>query len=174
MKFIKPLVIGLIGLSAVLLGISALLPSQVMTSRWVRVYGDPEAPLQQVKDLQNWSSWNLLLKDARNMEIQPLDSAGGGAIRWVDARGGKNHLTVTGHSRQGMVTQIVLGDNRPFESGFSIEKRHQDSTQIVWYIMEKLKWYPWEKFYGMMAEDMKAPLMQESLDQLKQKIEGKR
>jgi hypothetical protein len=37
---------------------------------------------------------------------------------------------------------------------------------VVWYIIENLKWYPWEKFYGMMASDMKGPLMQESLRRL--------
>lgn len=171
MKLIKPLLIGLFGLFAVLLGISALLPSQVMTSRWVRVYGGTEIPLQKVRDLRSWPEWNLMLKDASSVDIRPVDSAGSGSIRWTDARGGQHHLEVTGSSAQGLVTRVTLGKNRPFESGFAIEQRHQDSTQIVWYIMEDLKWYPWEKFYGMMAEDMKAPLMQESLVALKAQLE---
>jgi hypothetical protein len=64
-------------------------------------------------------------------------------------------------------TSISLNRSKYFNSGFSIEKRSSDSVQVVWYIIEDLKWYPWEKFYGMMAADMKGPLMQESLDRLK-------
>jgi hypothetical protein len=44
---------------------------------------------------------------------------------------------------------------------------------VVWYIIEDLKWYPWEIFYGMMAADMKGPLMQKSLDDLKQYLNRK-
>jgi hypothetical protein len=174
MKWIKPLIIGFAGLFAVLLGISALMPSRVMTSRWVRVAGDSTIPLREVKNLEGWASWNRLLSDATDLKIVPIpDTGAGGSIAWTDQRGGRNTMQVAGQSDKGIQTYITLGDDRPFESGFSIEKRHADSTQIVWYIMEDLKWYPWEKFYGMMAEDMKAPLMQESLDRLKAKLEAK-
>ncbi len=49
-----------------------------------------------------------------------------------------------------------------------------DSVQVVWFLIEDLKWYPWEKFYGMMAADMKGPLMQESLDRLKYYMRSKK
>jgi hypothetical protein len=174
MKWIKPFLIGIAGLFAVMLGISALMPSRVMTSRWVRVAGDAHAPLQEVRNLEGWKDWNSLLAAVTDMKVIPVPDTGrGGSIEWTDPRGGKNKMEVAGTSAHGILTYITLGESRPFESGFSIEKRHADSTQIVWYIMEDLKWYPWEKFYGMMAEDMKAPLMQESLDRLKVKLEGK-
>lgn len=175
MRWIKPLLIGLGGLFAVLLGISALLPSRVMTSRWVRVAGETTAPIREVRNLEGWKDWNRLLSGATNVNITPVPDTGrGGSIEWTDPRGGRNRIEVAGQGDKGILTYITLGKGRPFESGFSIEKRHADSTQIVWYIMEELRWYPWEKFYGMMAEDMKAPLMQESLERLKAKLEGDR
>lgn len=174
MRWIKPLLIGISGLFAVMLGISALLPSRVMTSRWVRVAGEATAPLNEVKNLGGWKDWNSLLTGATDVQVTPIPDTGkGGSIVWTDPRGGRNNIRVAGTGEKGILTYITLGSDRPFESGFSIEKRHADSTQIVWYIMEDLKWYPWEKFYGMMAEDMKAPLMQESLDRLKAKLEAK-
>jgi hypothetical protein len=90
----------------------------------------------------------------------------GGRIGWKDARGSANSILVTQNNGSGLVTELRLGDDRPIESGFSVEKRRPDSVQVVWYIIENLKWYPWEKFYGMMASDMKGPLMQESLRRL--------
>ena len=74
----------------------------------------------------------------------------------------------------GLSTEISLHGGEPFNSGFSIEKRDpsMDSVQVVWFIVEELKWYPWEKFYGIMAEDVKGPLMQQSLDRLKKKLQA--
>ena len=65
---------------------------------------------------------------------------------------------------------MVIGNNRTINGGFSVEKRNpaEDSIQIVWYLVEELKWYPWEKFYGMMAADLKSPLMMQSLEKFKQ------
>ena len=54
------------------------------------------------------------------------------------------------------------------ESGFAVQQNGTDSVQVVWYVIEDLKWYPWEKFYGIMAGDMKGPLLQGSLDKLKE------
>jgi hypothetical protein len=76
---------------------------------------------------------------------------------------------------KGVSTTLSFNQGRPFISGFSVEKREQsDSTQVVWYIIEELKWYPWEKFYGMMAADMKGPLMEASLALLKTEVQGRR
>jgi L-rhamnose isomerase len=82
-------------------------------------------------------------------------------------------VKIEGIEANGVSTPIMLGDNREIRSGFSVEKREADSVQVVWYIIEDLKWYPWEKFYGMMAEKMKGPLMQQSLDDLKAYLEAK-
>jgi tetratricopeptide (TPR) repeat protein len=76
------------------------------------------------------------------------------------------------NNEKGIVTTMTLGNNRPIESGFSVEKRQADSVQVVWFIIEKLKWYPWEKFYGMVAADMKGPVMDSSLQLLKVQVQG--
>jgi hypothetical protein len=41
---------------------------------------------------------------------------------------------------------------------------------VVWFIVEKLAWYPWEKVYGMMASVIKGPALQQSLDNLKKEF----
>jgi hypothetical protein len=173
MRFIKPLLIGLTGLSLVLLAISSLLPGEVMTSKWVIVYGETAPVLTEIRDLRNWPQWNGLLSGVNDISVsqkaEPTDT--GSTISWTDQRGGKNSLIVTENNVKGLVTKMTFDDIRPIESGFSVEKRQADSVQVVWFIIEKLKWYPWEKFYGMMAADMKGPLMQESLEKLKAKLE---
>jgi hypothetical protein len=169
MRLIKPLLIGTAGLFLVLLAITSLMPSRVMTSRWVMMAEQPDVIVARVSNLEGWKDWNLLLQGATEVHVAPgRDTVVKQILTWRDTRGLSNRVEVLGQGDKGLVTRMTLGDNRPIESGFSIERRRTDSTQVVWYIMEDLRWYPWEKFYGMMAEKMKAPLMEASLQRLKE------
>jgi hypothetical protein len=169
LRIIKPLIIGLTGLGLVILGISSLLPSQVMTSKWVMIYGEKDVYLNRIRDVNSWPKWNGLLQQVSELEIRqkPSLTDTGSRIYWKDARGRRNEIVVTGNNEKGIATEMLVEGQRPLLSGFSIEKRQADSVQVVWYIVEDLKWYPWEKFYGMMAADMKGPQMQESLNRFK-------
>jgi hypothetical protein len=173
MRIVKPILIGFAGLSLVMVAISSLLPGEVMTSKWMMVHGETAPVLTEIRDLRKWPEWNGLLAGVNDFSVNTKTGTTdtGSTISWTDQRGGKNSLVVTENNEKGIVTTMILGENRPMESGFSVEKRQADSVQVVWFIIEKLKWYPWEKFYGMMASDMKGPLMQESLDKLKAKLE---
>jgi hypothetical protein len=175
MKLIKPLLIAITGLFLVLLAITSLMPSRVMTSRWVMMAEQPEAIIDQVGNLAGWKDWNLLLQGATDVRVEAsADTGVGSVLTWRDARGSSNRVEIVGREEKGIVTRMILGSSRPIESGFSIERRRTDSTQVVWYIMEDLRWYPWEKFYGMMAEKMKAPLMEASLERLKESSSANR
>jgi hypothetical protein len=160
-RFYKPVLIGIAGLITVMLGLSVILPNQVMTSKWVRVSQDKDSVIRVVKDLHTWDQWNSLLTGAQAVDVK--DSL----LNWTSPNGHMNSIRIEGVEDNGVSTSISLNRSKYFNSGFSIEKRSSDSVQVVWYIIEDLKWYPWEKFYGMMAADMKGPLMQESLDRLK-------
>lgn len=160
-RFYKPLLIGIAGLVVVMLGFSLILPNQVMTSKWVKVQQDKDSVINVVKNLQTWDQWNSLLRGAEAVDVK--DSL----LSWKSPNGHQNTIRIEGVEANGISTSISLNKSKYFNSGFSIEKRSSDSVQVVWYIIEDLKWYPWEKFYGMMAADMKGPLMQESLDRLK-------
>jgi hypothetical protein len=168
MRLVKPALLGLIGLSIVILLISALLPDHVMTSKWVRVHAPKEKILVEVKNLAHWKNWNGLLDGAQ--DIQSTDSM----LSWKTVSGDPNIITVKGITPVGLSAEIKLNNAKSFNSGFSIEKRDPviDSVQVVWYIVEDLKWYPWEKFYGIMAADVKGPLMQQSLNRLKKSLEA--
>lgn len=173
MRFIKPVLIGFTGLSLVLIAITSLMPGAVTTSKWVMVHGETAPVLAEIRDLRKWPEWNGLLTGVNDftVNLKSGEADTGSTLSWTDQRGGKNTLIITENNEKGIVTTMYMGDNKPLESGFSIEKRQADSVQVLWFIIEKLKWYPWEKFYGMMAGDMKGPLMQQSLDKLKARLE---
>lgn len=160
-RFLKLVLLGGVALIVVMLLLSLLLPSQVMTSKWVRVAQPKDSVIKTISDLHTWPSWNLLLNQAREVEVK--DSL----LLWRSPNGHENRVKLESVQPNGISSPIALNNGEFIRSGFSIEKRDADSVQVVWFIIEDLKWYPWEKFYGMMAADMKGPLMQESLNRLK-------
>ena len=158
----------MIGLALVLTAISSLLPGSVMNSRWVKVGVSRERVSEKLRDLNSWSKWNLLLSEATDIRVSSDVSSNRPSLNWKDPRGTSHSFVVTGDNEGGLVTRLTMGDGRPMESGFAVQHNGADSVQIVWYVIEDLKWYPWEKFYGIMAGDMKGPLLQGSLDKLKE------
>lgn len=170
MRLLKPFLITLTGLALVLLAVSALLPSRVMTTRWVMVHADKDTVVRGVHDVAGWPEWNLLMENSSPEPIYTGYSAGD-SIRWKQPNGVEGRMAIEDWNDKGFSSTLVMGDQRPLHSGFSVEKRQADSVQVVWYLIEELKWYPWEKVYGMMASDLKGPLMQKSLDHLKARLE---
>jgi hypothetical protein len=160
-RFYKPLFIGMTGLILVMLAFSVILPSQVMTSKWVRVAQEKDEVIRVLSDLHTWKEWNSLLTGAEGIKVYDT------LLIWRTPNGQENSIKLESVEANGVSTPVSLNQGKYINSGFSVEKRAADSVQVVWYIIEELKWYPWEKFYGMMAADMKGPLMQQSLDQLK-------
>jgi hypothetical protein len=164
MRKFKSIFFVLIGLSLVIFAFSSLLPGNVMNSRWVKV-GVPRAQVsEKLRDLASWNQWNLLLSDATDVNADAI------SIQWKDTRGTLHQCRIIADNDSGLVTTLTMGSGRPMESGFAIQQNGADSVQIVWYVIEDLKWYPWEKFYGIMAGDMKGPLLQGSLDKLREQL----
>jgi len=176
MRILKAAAFALTGLALVVLALSALLPRQVVNSRSVMVAAAPDSILGALRDLPSWSDWNLLLQGAGSLRISPpTGTAGrGAAIRWRDARGGENAILLQEASPNGIVTEMRFGSGDPMDSGFSIDASRPDSVQLHWYVIEQLDWYPWEKFYGMVAADMKEEAMRLSLIRLRDRIHGRR
>lgn len=169
MRILKAVSFALVGLSAVLLAISSLLPGRVVNSRSVMVAAPPDTILAELRDLPSWPAWNLLLQDAS--QLRTIDPGGKGAtLLWHDARGGDNAIRLTQAGPDGIVTELRLNGGAPMESGFSIDRRFPDSVQVHWYVIEELAWYPWEKFYGMVSGGMKEDAMRQSLIRLRDRL----
>jgi hypothetical protein len=164
MRNVKSIFFVLLGLFLVMLAISSLLPGTVMNSRWVKVGVPREQVSATVRNLETWPEWNLLLADAADVRSTST------SLQWKDPRGTLHQCNIIADNDSGLVTTLTMGSGRPMESGFAIQQNGADSVQIVWYVIEDLRWYPWEKFYGIMAGDMKGPLLQGSLDRLRDQL----
>ena len=163
--------IGLFVLSLLLILMaifSSFFPSEVMTSKWVMIAGRKKDIQKKLDDIDDWQNWNLLLTSASQVSTSKSnDTLGvGDKIQWNSNPETQNEIVITEKSDQGIALDIKIGGDNPIHSGFSLAQR-KDSVQVVWFIVEKLDWYPWEKIYGMMASDLKGPALQQSLDNFK-------
>jgi hypothetical protein len=165
---IKTAVIVLFLMSSLIVFFAAFFPSEVMTSKWVMIAGQKKDIQIKLEDIQDWKNWNLLLTAATQVSITKESDQlmVGDKIKWISIPGSQNEILVTEKTDDGIAIDIKLNGQDPIHSGFSIAQR-KDSVQVVWFIVEKLNWYPWEKIYGMMASDMKGPALQASLDNFK-------
>lgn len=172
MRILKALAFALVGLSAVLIAISSLLPGRVVNSRSVMVAAPPDTILAELRDLPSWPAWNLLLQDASQIRTAAADAKGdqGATLLWHDARGGDNSIRLRQDGPDGIVTDMRFGSGASMESGFSLDRNFPDSVQVHWYVIEDLAWYPWEKFYGMMSGGMKEEAMRQSLVRLRERL----
>ena len=150
---------------------SSFFPAEVMTSKWVMIAGQKGVIQKKIEDIDSWESWNLLLKSASQVSISKSKGTlvAGDKINWVTNKGSQNEIQITEKTIDGIAIDIKLVGEKPIHSGFSVAQR-KDSVQVVWFIIEKLDWYPWEKIYGMMASDIKGPALQQSLDNLKKEF----
>jgi hypothetical protein len=147
---------------------SAFFPSEVMTSKWVMISGQKKDIQKKLEDLSSWKEWNLLVTSANQVSITKSNEIlkAGDKINWISTAESQNEILITEKSIDGIAMEIKVNGDDAIRSGFSLAQR-KDSVQVVWFIVEKLDWYPWEKIYGMMASDMKGPAMQQSLDNFK-------
>jgi hypothetical protein len=47
------------------------------------------------------------------------------------------------------------------------------AMQVEWRVLTKLKWYPWEKFYGIFIDKLTGPGYEVALNNLKELAENK-
>ena len=167
----KTLFVVFIVLLLIITGFSALFPSEVMTSKWIMISGQKNDVANSLYDLYRWKNWNDLLVGRSNLTVKTKDSvlSSGDMIYWTSVNGIPGSIVIKSVDTNGLSMEIVSENELPVFSGISLTQRN-DSVQVVWSIVEKLRWYPWEKVYGMMASDMKGPALQHSLEAFKEQV----
>jgi len=170
---IKPLFIVFFLLSLVMIFLSLLFPSEVVTSKWVMIGAQKKDVMTKLNDLDDWSSWNDILIQQENIKVYKKDSIlnKGDSIIWGEPQQALNLIRFNSIHADGLEMDIQLAGDRPVHSGINLSVQ-KDSVLMSWYIIEKLRWYPWEKIYGMMAADMKGPALQHSLTMFKEQLDN--
>lgn len=171
MRLLKQIVFSFIVFSLIILFISLVLPSRIRVSKSILTPISKEHVMRSLLNVSDWKNWNPILQDSSiAYEIfSPTE------VRWKTENGISNSIALKQYAPDSVLTFIVSDNKQVFSSGFTVVSNKQDTslTKVEWWIDEKIKWYPWEKFYGLFSESFRETYMENNLKLFKSHIENK-
>lgn len=174
MHRIKGILFVLTGLFVVITLFSLLIPSRVMTARSVVIHADPVLVYNEIADLKNWKHWHpVFVQDSNKISFTQNSSGKDAAASWA-SNNKENKLVITGSTNKSIELLLQRPGENDVKNIISINPVN-DSTaiQVEWRALVTLKWYPWEKFYGIFVEKVSGPGYEMALNKLKELVEKK-
>jgi hypothetical protein len=172
MRYIKAFLIGLIGLFIAITLLSLLLPSEVKVSRAVVINASTGKVYAQIANLKNWKNW------------EPLFASDSAVIHFSDSASGKfPFCDITYRNKQIHISMAELdsasvkfllqskGEDDIFNEIDIVPVGVNNGIQVEWKALTKLKWYPWEKFYGIFIDGITGADYEDALNHLKDFVE---
>ena len=168
MKLIKGFIFALAGLFLTITLISLLIPSKVMVARGVVINAPVEKLMPQLAYLPNWRNWQPALAGDSVTLRYTADSA---ACEW-ETNGKTNRLVIDSTAANAVYVSLQRKGETDVKNMLVVLPLSDSSAvQVEWRAMTKLKWYPWEKFYGIFIDKISGPGYEEALKSLKAFVE---
>jgi len=124
---------------------------------------EPDSLWQVVDNFKTWDQWNTILPD---LSMQNPEYSG----HYLRTE----KIKVSWQRKQPglQVAKIERKNGKPLLTGWKAAKDNRtDSLRVQWYIDIHLRWYPWEKFAGMLYEKSYGDKLEDGLKKLKQILE---
>jgi hypothetical protein len=157
MRVIKLGLISIVALFAVMSFFSLMMPSTVIVSRAVDIYAPADSIKLHVSDLNQWTLW----VKGMNSKSVTIKSA-------KEADLGRQQLSIES------ITDTTVVSNWASQTASTqistirfIPAAERNLTIVQWQFVQKLHWYPWEKFGSFMNDKILGPMMEQNLLNLK-------
>ena len=168
MRLIKGFFIVLAGLFIFITILSLFIPSRLMITRAVVINAPADKVFNEISDLQNWKHWQpVFMNDSAKIKF-----TSGNSCEW-ESKGKKNTVQIT--EKKGNAVSAILrraGENEIKNNISILPLADSNQVQVEWNVLIKLKWYPWEKFYGIFIEKITGQGYEDALNSLKTYIEN--
>jgi len=171
MRFVKFFVLAILTLFLMLTGLSLLFPSHLRVSRVINIAAPRARVAAVIGDLRTWDEWNMFIHNTplTNKRFSTPSKGKGATLssdQWT--------IRETAADTDGIALQWDLKGGKKYLGGFDLLSVNPDSLTVQWWFNLDFRWYPWEKL-GVFVYDRKlGPVMEESLDSLKQFVENSR
>ncbi|HQW91541.1 MAG TPA: SRPBCC family protein [Ferruginibacter sp.] len=168
MRLFKGFFIVLSGLFIFITILSLFIPSRLMVTRAVVINAPADTVFSQVSDLENWKHWQpVFMQDSGGIRFDPGANGISNSCEW-ESRGKKNKMLITGRSDNAIKASLIREGENDVQNTISILPLADSSrVQVEWSVLIKLKWYPWEKFYGIFIENITGEGYEAALNSLK-------
>ncbi len=168
MRLLKGFIIALAGLFIFITLFSLFIPSRVRVTRGVVINANAGKVFAEISDLKNWKHWQPVFKnDSVNINYDTRNSC-----EW-DSKGKKNKLIITSQKDNILTASLVRdGEHEVLNTIRVLPLSDINQVQAEWNVLIKLKWYPWEKFYGIFIENITGQGYEDALNSLKEYTEN--
>ena len=169
MRLIKQIIVGFIGIGTIILILSLFLPSHLYVSKSILLRIPKNNIVHSLTQIKQWHNWNPLMQDS----LAEYVFFGENKVTWKARNNKINSIELVQPASDSIIAIIKTDDVRAFESGFNIIDNTDNTglTKVDWWIIEDLKWYPWEKFYGLFSESLKETYLENNLQAFKRYME---
>lgn len=167
MRLIKLGFISVVVLFGLITAMSLLLPSQIIISRAIDINRPLDTVYEAVTNLSKWKGW----MDNYEADSTTISFPSKGPASFIKM--GKVRVDITALDSTKMEANWQSADSRPLPGSFNfITSADQQMVTVQWQFVQKVKWYPWEKFASITSDKVLGPYMEKSLDNLKKLMEG--
>lgn len=161
MKLARLALISIILLFLLATLIATLLPSTVLVSRAVNINGRKDSLMAYIKDIYHWRYWIEGMQDP-SVKIYSGSRADLGTTQ----------VTITGITDSTVISVWQGTSSNPQTATVRIIADSARPVSVVqWQFVQKLKWYPWEKFGSMMNDKIMGTMMEKNLNNLRLLVE---
>ena len=172
MRIIKAFLFGAVSLFIIITLLSLLIPSNVKVSRTVLINNTTAgAVYSQTATISNWKNWHPLFKsDSTKIYISNVPK---GKKSFTVEYNNKHAEIIFSSTDSNAVKFIVSspGENDIQNEIIITPVPSQPNVQVEWIAYNKLKWYPWEKLYGIFIDKLTGPGYEAALNGLKTYLE---
>lgn len=168
MRLFKGFIFALTGLFIMITLVSLLIPSTVVVTKGVEVHADRKMVFNELTDLRNWKHWHPVFHaDSSGLHYSTDPMHINSYCSW-NSSGRSNKLVITAITDDALT--IVLqrqGEHEVINTITILPLAGSNNMQVEWRAVTHLKWYPWEKFYGIFIEKVTGQGYESALNGLK-------
>jgi effector-binding domain-containing protein len=172
----KKILIGLLGLIALLVLVGFLLPGKMEISRSVVVNAPPEYSFEEVNTLPNWEKWSYWNTQDPNMKVTygETNQGPGSSYSWTSEPMGNGKLTLTESIPFNSIkAQLVFSEKDTAQSWYMFEPEGEN-TKVSMGISSEFGMNPINRWFGfLMMESMMNEAFDYSLQKIKERAEAK-
>jgi hypothetical protein len=174
MRLFKGFFIVLAGLFIFITILSLFIPSKLMVSKAVVINGNADKVFNEISNLQNWKHWQpVFMNDSSQIHFKTDAGGISNYCEW-ETNGKKNIVEITGKKNNSVSALLKRSGENDVQNTISVlPLADSNQVQAEWNVLIKLKWYPWEKFYGIFIEKVSGQGYEDALNSLKTYVENR-
>ncbi len=168
MRYFKMALISFVVFFSMFTVIGLLFPSHINSANAVIIHQKKQTVLKELQVSGSWINWYPFFQPGISEHIDHVDKDS--TVFYNDK---KELLLYNKKADSNSVSFYVRNNARVVEHDITVLDISGDSTQVqvVWKETEKLKWYPWERFRGLVLEKAKKEYLETVLNSFKQYVD---